>query len=143
MTQPSEVALRWQFEYEGSHRMTELTDGRSHKTKYSYKEGQLIETVDPLERKTKYEYKPFETTTTMPTAAVTRERFTSAGLATSVTKGYGTALETIETRTHDRSGNLTKVTDGNLHTTKYTYDSSDNKLSMVDAAEHETKWTYD
>jgi RHS repeat-associated protein len=143
VTQPGEAGLRWQFEYDGSHRLTVLTDGRGNKTHYAYTNGKLTERTDPLERKTSYEYKPFETATTnVSTGAVTLERFTSAGVAASVTHGYGTALASTETRTHDSLGNLTSVADGNLHTTKYTYDGADNRLTMRDAAEHETKWAY-
>jgi YD repeat-containing protein len=65
VTQPGESALRWQFKYDGSHRMTELTDGRSGKTTIEYNSSnQVTSETDPMKHTTSYEYATFHTTTT-------------------------------------------------------------------------------
>ena len=38
VTQPAEAGLRWQFAYDGSHQLTELTDGRGNKSTIEYTE---------------------------------------------------------------------------------------------------------
>ena len=151
VSQPSGGGTRWQLQYNAKHELTELIDGRGHATKYAYGEtehssafGKMIKITDPLSRVTNYSYRPFETVTeNTSTTAKTQERFTTAGLAESVTKGYGTPSATTETRTHDEAGDVTSVTDGTLNTTKYGYDTHANRTSLTDPDGHETKWTYD
>ena len=144
VTQPAEAGLRWQFEYDGSHQLTELTDGRGNKSSNVYTNHQVTKQTDRLKRETTFEYKTFFTKTkNVATGAETLEEFTSGGQANSITHGYGTSFATTETRKYDSGGDLTSVTDGNGHTTKYGYDGHSNRISMVDPTEHETKWTYD
>jgi len=144
VTQPGEAALRWQFKYDGSHQLTELTDGRSNKATYEYNAAhKVVSETDPLRRNTTFEYVPFKTVTTNhATGSVTVDWSTSSGESAAVTHGYGTSLATTETFTYDSAGNELTSTDGDGHTTKYTYDGHGNRTSMVDPTGHETKWTY-
>ncbi|MGH2853538.1 MAG: DUF6531 domain-containing protein [Solirubrobacteraceae bacterium] len=145
VTQPGGAALRWQFEYDASHQMTELTDGRSGHWHLEYNSSHKVTfQKDPAERQTTFEYEAFQTkTTNKATGAVTDERFDSNDLPFSTTHGYGTSAATTETFSYNSANCLLSATDGDGHTTKYTYDSSNNRRSKLDAEEHETKWTYD
>jgi RHS repeat-associated protein len=142
VTQPGEVATRWHFEYDSFHRLTLMEDGRKGKTKNKYDgNGRVEEQTDPRELKTKWAYNQGETKVTDPTGAVTQMLFTGH-VPVSITRGYGTSSATTETFAFDGSDNLTSVTDGNGHTTKYEYDSEDNRTKLTDADNNETKWTY-
>ncbi len=145
VTQPAESGLRWQFKYDGSHRMTEMVDGRSGKTTNEYNgANQVIKQEDPAGHKLKFEYEPFHTEITNETTGdVTNEYFTSNDEPSSITHGYGTASATTESFTYNAGGYVTSVTNGNGHTTKYGYDSANDRTSMVDPDSDETKWTYD
>jgi RHS repeat-associated protein len=144
VTQPGESALRWQFKYDGSHRITELVDGRSGKSTIEYNgSSQVVSQTDPMKRTTSFEYTAFHTTTTNhATGDVTVQYFTSNGMGTSVTNGYGTSSATTETRTFNAADELLSLTDGNEHTTKYQYDSHANRIVMEDPEGNKTKWTY-
>jgi len=144
VTEPGEAKARWQYGYDGSHQMTSMTDGRSGKTGNEYDSSHRVKTqTDPAEHKITFEYEPFHTKiTNSATGAVTDERFTSNNEPVLITRGFGTASATTETFTYDAANDLTSVTDGNKHKTKYTYENG-NRTSMVDPDEHETKWTYD
>ena len=144
VTQPGESALRWQFKYDGSHRMTELIDGRSGKSTIEYNSSnQVISQTDPMKRTTSYEYEAFDTrTTNNATGDVSVQYFTSNGVGTSTTNGYGTASATTETRLFNAADELLSATDGNGHTTKYGYDTHHNRTSMINPDNDETKWEY-
>ena len=144
VTQPGESALRWQFKYDGSHRMTELTDGRSGKSTIEYNSSnQVASQTDPMKRITSYEYTAFHTkTTSHATGDVSVQYFTSNGVGTSTTNGYGTASATTETRVFNAADELLSATDGNGHTTKYGYDTHHNRTSMINPDNDETKWEY-
>ncbi len=145
VTQPAEAGLRWQFKYDGSHQMTEMTDGRGGKTINEYNEAHKVTSQkDPLEHKLTFEYEPFHTKiTNVATGSITDEHFTSNDEPFSITHGFGTASATTESLTYNEGGYVTSVTDGNGHATKYEYDASSNRTKMVDANSNETKWTYD
>ncbi len=145
VTQPAEVALRWQFKYDGSHQLTELTDGRGGKTSNEYNGAhQVTYQKDPAGHELSFEYEAFHTKiTNKTTGAVTDERFTSNYEPYSITHGYGTASATTETFAYNEGGYLTSTTDGNSHTTKYGYNGANDRTSMVDPDSNETKWTYD
>ena len=145
VTQPGETALRWQFKYDGSHRMFELTDGRGGKSTIEYNGlNQVTSQTDPLKRVTSYEYTAFHTkTTNHATGDVKMQYFTSGGMGTSLTNGYGTASATTETSVYNAADELLSFTDGNGHTTKYQYDSHGNRILKEDAEGNKTKWTYD
>ena len=145
VTQPGETALRWQFKYDGSHRMFELTDGRGGKSTIEYNGlNQVISQTDPLKRVTSYEYTAFHTkTTNHATGDVKMQYFTSGGMGTSLTNGYGTSSATTETSVYNAADELLSFTDGNGHTTKYQYDSHGNRILKEDAEGNKTKWTYD
>jgi RHS repeat-associated protein len=144
VTLPGESSARWQFKYDGSHQLTEMTDGRGGKTVNEYNSAhQVIKQTDPLKHELSFAYEPFHTQiTNKATGAVTDEIFTSTDEPVSITHGYGTSLATTEAFTYNAGGYVTSVTDGNKHATKYGYDSENNRTSMVDANEHETKWGY-
>jgi RHS repeat-associated protein len=145
VTQPGEESLRWQFKYDGSHRMTEMVDGRSGKTINEYNgSNQVAKQEDPAGHKLKFEYETFQTKITNEnTGSVTDEYFTSNDEPASVTRRYGTASATTESFTYNEGGYVTSVTDGNGHTTTYGYSAANDRTSMVDPNKNETKWTYD
>jgi RHS repeat-associated protein len=145
VTQPSESSLRWQFKYDGSHRMTELTDGRGGISTVEYNSAnQVVSQADPMKRITSFEYTAFHTATkNHATGNVSVQYFTSNGMGTSVTNGFGTSSATTETRVYNASDELLSVADGDGHTTKYEYDSHGNRILMEDAEGDKTKWTYD
>jgi RHS repeat-associated protein len=145
VTRPAEEALRWQFKYDASHQLTELTDGRSGKTLNEYNAShQVIKQTDPAGRELGFAYEAFHTTiTNKTTGSITDEHFTSNDEPYLITRGFGTASATSESLTYNAGGYITSVTDGNEHTTTYEYDASGNRTKMVDPNKNETKWTYD
>lgn len=151
VTLPGETKARWQFKYDGSHRMTSVTDGRSGTTTTEYdSSNRVISQTDPAERTLTFVYgeaegkKGYETKiTNHSTGAVTQEIFSFGHEPTSITHGFGTSSATTEKLAYDEAGDLIQTTDGNGHVTKYKYDNEGNRTSMIDADEHETKWTYD
>lgn len=144
VTQPGESALRWQFKYDGSHRMTELTDGRAGKSTIEYNSSnQVVSQTDPMKRTTSFEYEAFDTkATNHATGDVSVQYFTSNGVGTSTTNGYGTANATTETRVFNAADELLSTTDGDWYTTKYGYDTHGNRTSMINPDNDETKWEY-
>ena len=145
VTQPGESSLRWQFKYDSSHRMTELTDGRGGKSTIEYNSSnKVVSRTDPMKRITSYEYKGFHTkTTNHATGDVKMQYFTSDGVGTSLTNGYGTSSATTETSVYNSADELLSLTDGDGHTTKYQYDSHGNRTLEEDAEGNKTKWSYD
>jgi RHS repeat-associated protein len=144
VTQLAEVALRWQFKYDGSHELTEMTDGRGGKTINEYNGAhQVIKQKDPAEHTLKFEYETFYTKiTNETTGSVTNEYFTSNDEPSSITRGYGTASATTESFTYNEGGYVAGVTDGDGHVTTYGYSAANDRMSMVDPNKNETKWTY-
>ena len=145
VTMPGETEPRWKFKYDGSHRMTTMTNGLGGKTTNEYDSSSRVTSqTDPTEHTITFEYQSFETTiTNKATGAVTLEKFTSNNEPYSITRGYGTAIATTETFTYNEEGRMLSQTDGNGHETTYTYDSHGNRTSMVNPDKGETKWTYD
>jgi RHS repeat-associated protein len=144
VTEPGETEPRWQFKYDGSHRMTTMTDGRGGKTTNQYDgSSRVAAQVDPAGRETTFEYAPFHTKiTNKATGAVTDEWFTSYNQPFSVTHGFGTAAATTQTFAYDPAGHLLSATDGNGHTTTYGYDEAGNRTSEKDPLGHEVKWAF-
>jgi RHS repeat-associated protein len=145
VTQPAEAGLRWQFKYDGSHGITEMTDGRGGKTINEYNGShQVTLQKDPAGHELSFEYEAFHTKiTNKTTGSVTDEHFTSSDEPFSITRGFGTSSAATESFTYNEGGYVTSVADGNEHTTKYGYDGASNRTSMVDPNKNETKWTYD
>ncbi|HET8814414.1 MAG TPA: RHS repeat-associated core domain-containing protein [Solirubrobacterales bacterium] len=143
VTLPGAAGPRWQYKYDGSHRMTSVTDGRGGKTTNEYDgSSRVISQTDPTGRTQTFKYEAFHTTiTNKATGAVTDEWFTSNNQPYSVTRGYGTPYATTETFGYDGAGRLIRVTDGNGHTTTFGYDEDGNRTSEKSPA-GETKWTY-
>jgi RHS repeat-associated protein len=142
VTEPGESSPRWQFKYEGSHQLAEITDGRGGKTTNKYdSSNRVTEQLDPLSRKTTWAYEPSQTKVTDPTGAVTLMQFAGRQL-TSITRGYGTSNATTQQFALDGADNVLSMTDGDEHVTKYTYDGEDNRTSTLDPTQHETKWEY-
>ena len=144
VTEPGEAEPRWQFEYDGSHRITKVTNGLGGETTNEYDgSNRVISQTNPVENTLTFEYAPFHTTiTNTATGSVTDERFTSNNEPYSVTRGIGTASATTEAFSYNVAGQLRNRTDGNGHETTYSYDSNGNRKSDKDAAGDETKWTY-
>jgi len=144
VTMPGEESPRWQFKYDASHRITQLTDGRGGKTTNEYDgSGRVVSQTDPAGRTTTFAYEGFHTAITdKATGAVTDEWFTSNNEPYSVTHGYGTPQATTKTFAYNEAGQLIRETDGNAHSTTFGYDEAGNRTSEKDALGHETKWTY-
>jgi RHS repeat-associated protein len=142
---PGEASARWSFKYDGSHQLTELTDGRGGKTLNEYNSAhQVTKQTDPLKRELGFEYEAFRTKiTNKATGAVTDESITSGGEPDSITRGAGTTLATTRSFSYNAGGYVASATDANKHTTTYGYDSEGNRTSMVDPNKNETKWGYD
>ncbi|HET9154486.1 MAG TPA: RHS repeat-associated core domain-containing protein [Solirubrobacterales bacterium] len=144
VTMPGEASPRWQFKYDASHRITQVTNGRGGKTTNEYDtSNRVISQTDPAGRTLTFKYEAFHTTiTNKATGAVTDEWFTSDNEPYSITRGYGTASATTETFAYNEAGQIIGRTDGNGHTTTYGYDEAGNRTSEKDPLGHETKWTY-
>ena len=95
VTMPGEESPRWQFKYDGSHRMTSMTDGRGGKTTNEYDgSNRVISQADPAKRTITFEYGAFHTTiTNEATGSVTDEWFTSNNQPYEITRGFGTLIE--------------------------------------------------
>jgi RHS repeat-associated protein len=144
VTLPGEEGARWQFKYDGSHRMTTMTDGRGGKTTNEYDASSRVKSqTDPGGHTLTFEYASFHTkVTNKATGAVTDQWFTSNNQPYSITRGFGTADATTETFSYNIAGQLVGATDGNGHKTTYGYDAEGNRTSEKDAEGNETKWTY-
>jgi RHS repeat-associated protein len=144
VTMPGEGSPRWQFKYDASHRITQVTDGRGGKTTNEYDgSNRVVSQTDPAGRTLTFKYEAFHTTVTnKATGAVTDKWFTSNNEPFQITYGYGTLQASTETFSYNAAGQLTRRTDGNGHATTYGYDAEGNRMSEKDALGHETKWTY-
>lgn len=144
---PGEETSRWKFKYDASHRLTEVTDGRSHTTKNEYDSSNRVTLqTDRLGQKRKLEYAETggvkETTITEPNSSKTLEKFNGSGEPLEITKASGTELAQTTKYEYDSNLKMTKRTDANGHVKTYGYDSEGNKTSEKDANENETKWVY-
>jgi RHS repeat-associated protein len=144
VTMPGETSPRWQFKYDGSHRITQVTDGRGGKTSNEYDSANRVTSqTDPAGRTLTFKYEAFHTTVTnKATGAITDKWFTSDNEPFQITYGYGTAQATTETFSYNGQGRLTRRTDGNGHSTTYGYDAEGNRTSERNADGDEAKWTY-
>jgi RHS repeat-associated protein len=144
VTLPGEASPRWQFEYDTSHRLIKLTDGRGGATSNEYGLGnRVIAQTDPAERTVTFEYTGSETKViNQATGAVTKERFTKGNELTSITRGYGTINATTESFTYDEAGDVMTAQDGNGHSTEYAYNASGDRTERIDADGHEARWGY-
>jgi RHS repeat-associated protein len=144
VTMPGETSPRWQFKYDASHRITQVTDGRGGKTTNEYDgESRVVSQTDPAGRTLTFKYEAFHTTITdKATGAVTDKWFTSDNEPFQITYGYGTPQASTETFSYNAAGRLTRRTDGNGHTTTYGYDAEGNRTSERDPLGHEAKWTF-
>jgi RHS repeat-associated protein len=144
VTLPGEATPRWQFKYDGSNRLTKLTDGRNGTTTSEYdSSNRVVSQTDPAARTTTFAYGASETrVTNSATGRVTKEIFTQGDEPYQIRRAAETSHETTESFTYDEAGDLASITDGNKHQTRFTYDSSGNKTTTIDPDEHETKWTY-
>jgi len=147
VTLPGDEAARWKFKYDGSHRLTELTDGRGNTTTNEYDASSRITLqTDPLENKRKLEYggsgEIKETSITEPNGSTTLEKFNQANEPIEVIRAYGTELAQTHKYEYNSTLSLVKVTDPNNHVTTFGYDAEGNRTSRTDANENETKWVY-
>jgi RHS repeat-associated protein len=145
VTLPGEETPRWRFKVDGSHQITEMTDGRGGKTVNKYNANhQVEEQADPLSHALAFEYGTLQTKiTNKATGAVTFEQFTPSGEPASITRGYGTSLATTESWEYNAGGYETLYTDGKGHSTEYGYESEGNRTSEKNADGDATKWEYD
>jgi RHS repeat-associated protein len=147
VTLPGVETARWKLKYDGSHRLTELTDGRGNTTKNEYDASHRVTLqTDPLGRKRKFEYKETsgvrETTIAEPNESKTFEKFNAAGEPTEITRASGTGIAQTTKYEYNAAYQVVKVTDANNHSTTYGYDTEGNKTSRKDPNGNETKWVY-
>jgi RHS repeat-associated protein len=144
VTEPGEATPRWQFKYDGSHRLTKVTNGRGGATTNEYDSlNRVVSQTDPAERTLGFEYGALETKITNKAAgAVTKETFTKGDELQSITKAFGTSNATTESTTYNEFGEALTAKDGNEHTTEYAYDGQGNRTKMVNPDKNETKWSY-
>jgi RHS repeat-associated protein len=145
---PGEETASWNFKYDASHQLTEMTDGRGGIVKTAYDEKNRVkEQTDPMGRVTKFAYGESgglkTTTITEPNGSTTYEKFNPAGEPLEVIRAKGVAgLERKTTREYNSAYLLTKATDGLGHSTTYEYNSAGDMTLAKDAEGDETKWTY-
>jgi RHS repeat-associated protein len=147
VTLPGEETARWSFKYDGSHQLTEMTDGRGGVLKNEYDGShRVIRQTDPMERVTKFEYGESgghkTTTLTMPNGSTTFEKFNEMGEPLELIKAKGTATEQKTTTEYNAAYEPVKVTDALGHSTTYEYNAAGDRTAETDAEGDETKWTY-
>jgi RHS repeat-associated protein len=144
VTLPGEEGPRWQFKYDASHRITQVTDGRGGKTTNEYDgSSRVVSQTDPAGRTLTFEYDTFHTVVTnKATGAVTDKWFTSNNEPFEITYGYGTPQATTKSFAYNAAGQIVRETDGNGHATTFDYDEAGNRTSEKDALGHETKRSY-
>jgi len=147
VTLPGKETARWKFKYDGSHQLTEMTNGRGYTTKTEYDASHRVKAQsDPLERETKFSYGETEgireTTITEPNGSTTFEKFNKAGEPLEVVRDKGTALQQTTKYEYNANYLLVKKTDPLSHVTTYEYDGEGNRTLEKDPEGNETKWTY-
>jgi RHS repeat-associated protein len=146
VTLPGEEKARWKFEYNASHEITLITDGRSNSVLFEYDESHRVSVeTDPLGREHKFTYKSIEggseTTIVEPNASKTVGTFNVAGEPLKVTRASGTELAST-TKYQYNAFLMTLRTDPNEHSVEYGYDAENNRTSEKDANGNERKWKY-
>jgi RHS repeat-associated protein len=147
VTLPGEESARWSFKYDGSHQLTEMTDGRSGVLKNEFDASHRVKKqTDPLGRETKFEYGESgghkTTTITEPNGSATFEKFNEAGEPLELIKAKGTAIEQKTTSEYNAAYEVTKTTDALGHATTYEYSAAGDRTLERDAEGDERKWTY-
>jgi RHS repeat-associated protein len=148
VTLPGEETARWKFKYDGSHQLTEMTDGRGGVVKTEYDEKHRVKKqTDPLGRVLQFAYGESEghktTTITEPNVSTTFEKFNNAGEPLEVIKAKGTeGLEQKTTNEYNAAYELIKATDALGHATTFEYNAAGDMTLEKDAEGDETKWTY-
>lgn len=147
VTLPGEETPRWKFKYDGSHQLTEMTDGRGGVTKTEYdEENRVKKQIDRMERVIQFAYGESgglrTTTITEPNGSTTFQKFNEAGEPLEVIKAKGTGLERKNTYEYDSAYRLVKATDALSHSTTFAYDEEGNRTLAKDPEGNETKWTY-
>lgn len=142
-----EAETRWEFDYDESHQLMDMTDGRGGVTETEYdEENRVIKQTDPMERVLEFEYGEageYRTTTiTEPNESTTFQKFNKAGEPLEVIKAKGTGLERKSTFEYDSAYALVKATDALEHSTTYEYDEAGNRTLEKDPEGNETEWTY-
>jgi RHS repeat-associated protein len=144
---PGEAKARWQFEYNGSHQLTKLTEGSDkNSTTTTYKAARVTSQLDPLNREHKWKYvtkSVVETKITEPNGSETMDLFNSENEPTKVTRASGTESTSTTEYGYNSSFDRTSMTDPDKHTTEYSYNTTNDETSEKDPEGDETKWEYD
>lgn len=148
VTLPGEEKARWKFEYNASHGITLMTDGRGDGVSFEYDASHRVSVEkDAMEREHTFTYKTIEggteTTVVEPNGSKTVYTFNIAGEPLTTTRASGTEIASTTKDQYNSSFLLTLMTDPNEHSTEYGYDSEDNRTSEKDANSNETKTKFD
>lgn len=119
------------YQYDPLKRVSLVQDNANHWAGYTYDAyGNVLTVTDAKERVTKYEYD---------------ER----NLLTAVTENYldqpgsGSDWNVRSTYEYNAAGSLTRITDANLHATRFEYDDLNRLQKKIDPLLHETTFGYD
>ena len=138
------VEPRWEYEYDGQHRIVKETNAEGGDTINEYdEENRVIRQTDPAGRELEFEYAGFHTRIqNVGTNATTDHWFTSSNLPAVVAYAYGQPEEITETLIYDDDDILAERRDGVGNTNKYAYDE-DGHLVFEELPEGETAtWSY-
>lgn len=123
-------------------RVTEIADGVSRSTKFTYDEAdRVISRVDPLGNTmlATYDSRGLLTSMTDPEGAGTRVTYDSNGAPLTWTDAVGE----ITRYAWNANGTLASVTDPLGLVETYTYDGAGNRLTQTDRTDRTWSWTYD
>jgi RHS repeat-associated protein len=139
------VGSTWEFGYDSSRQLTSETDPRGGTVTTAYDSAHRVTSqTDAMDRTTTWDWStPGETVITDPNSNVITDTFDPTLRLISSTDASGTAIAATTSYAYDANGNLTSVTDPNLHETTYTYDSANNRLTQTQPGSRTTTWTYD
>ncbi|HTA05912.1 MAG TPA: RHS repeat-associated core domain-containing protein [Solirubrobacteraceae bacterium] len=148
VTDPGEASPAWKFKYNGSHELTEETDGRGHTVTSEYDgSGRVVVQADALSRERKWEYAGSEaspeTTITEPNGSKTVETFNALDEPTSVTRASGTEEAATRHYEYNEEGELIGAIDPTKHRVSYEYDAAGDLTGEQNADGDTRQWSYD
>jgi RHS repeat-associated protein len=131
------------FAYNGTLQRTTITDPLGKVTKDDYRNGLLIDRIDPLGDVTSktYDSNLNVASETDPNGKTTTFTYDAAG--NMLTKTAPAPLSYVKTWTYNSHNQVTSYVDGRGKTTSFTYDSAGNLTSITRPGSTTTSFTYD